>query len=109
MKNSKSNSKENRGPDIAKDPGKYFLNRKLLYLCLGTVAFVAACFPTNIVAWIYSLKDNGFNDVKDASTIVDNTNVTIQGKKQLENTLDYVLSNQTEPVRHTLKKFKQIK
>ena len=101
MKTSTSNSEENRGPVIAKDPNQYFLSRKLLYLCLGTLAFVAACFPTNIVAWIFlfELKDNQFNDVKDGSTILDNTNVTAQSKKLPEMTWHYVSSNQTVPVR----------
>ena len=30
-----------------------FRNKKLLYICLGSLAFIAACMPANIVAGVH--------------------------------------------------------
>ena len=30
-----------------------FMNKKVLYLCLGSLAFIAACMPANIVAGVH--------------------------------------------------------
>ena len=41
------------GSCVLRQLSYYRPTRKIVYRCLGIAAFVAACVPANIVAWIY--------------------------------------------------------
>ena len=56
-------SKENALPDesfFRRDSCRP--TKKVMYRCLGIAAFVAACVPANIVAWIYLFEAKDKND-----------------------------------------------
>ena len=60
-----------------------FRNKKLLYICLGSLAFIAACMPANIVAVVHLFQaranDTGNmvppkQDVNDTQALQNKTN-----------------------------------
>ena len=60
-----------------------FMNKKGLYLCLGSLAFIAACMPANIVAGVHLFQvranDTGNmvppkQDVNDTQAVQNKTN-----------------------------------
>ena len=51
LKEVKSNGQP--GSNILRQLSYYIPTKKVIYRCLGIAAFVAACVPANIVAWIY--------------------------------------------------------
>ena len=71
LKEVKSNGQP--GSNILRQLSYYLPTRKVIYRCLGLAAFVAACVPANIVAWIYLFDPENRSGISMSLTTANNS------------------------------------
>ena len=62
------------GSNFLRQFSYYLPTRKVIYRCLGIAAFVAACVPANIVAWIYLFDAENRSGISMSLTRANNSN-----------------------------------
>ena len=74
--------------------------KKLLYRFLGITAFLAACIPANIVAWVYLIESQGSDDngMNPLSSVTIHTNATSTEENKMDESMLLPSSNPTTTV-----------